>query len=145
MIAHLSNAQIGGISAGKINAINHLPVPKGTAEFEPNYGFYSVSKFWNNEGDLIPKYSSSDSLEINSQVSFRMAYSFSDKFEIGTFIAESFTNWSFKYALLNQEKFGLALLGGFNFPFGSAIIDKSNREAEHISQFILGIATSHQF
>jgi len=139
------HAQIGGISGGKINAFNHLPIPKGTAEFEPNYGFYSVSKFWDNDGQLQAKYGSKDSLEINSQISFRMAYTFSDKFELGTFIAESFTNWSFKYVTLDKEKFGLAVIGGLNFPFGSAVIDKSQRKPEHHSQYILGLASSHQF
>lgn len=140
-----AKAQIGGISNGKLNAISHLPLEKGTAEFEPNYGFYSASKFWDNDGALKLKYGSEDSLEINSQVSFRMAYPFSDKFELGTFIAEDFTNWSFKYTILNQAKFGMALLGGLNFPFGTTVIDKSQRQAEEHSQFILGIASSHQF
>lgn len=140
----ITHAQVGGISGGKINALNHLPIPVGTAEFEPNFGISTSKSTWDNNGNIQNIFSNSDSVAVNTSISFRMAYPLTDKLEIGTFIAENFSNWSFKYALNGSKKLGYGILGGVNIPFGNAIIDKSNRQSDHVLNYVLGGIMSYQ-
>ncbi len=105
------NAQVGGISGGKINALNHNPIPKGDAEFEPNYSISLTKQYWDKNGNLQSLYNTLDSVLIETSVSFRMAYAFTDQLEIGTFIANNFSNWSVKYSILTQNKIGLGFFG----------------------------------
>jgi len=136
-------AQINGVSASKINAFNHMPIGVGTAEFEPNIGITRFSKYWDENGELRDAFQSSDSFQIESVVSFRMAYPLSTKLEIGTFIANDFSNWSLKYALGGNDTFGYGIMGGLNLPYGIASIDKTNRKSEDISTYGLGIIASY--
>jgi len=135
-------AQINGVSGSKINAFNHLPIPVGTAEFEPNIGITRYSQYWDTEGNLQSVFQSTDSIQIESTISFRMAYPLSSKLELGTFIATDFSNWSLKYALGGNETFGYGIMGGINLPYGIASIDKKNRTADQVSTYGLGIIGS---
>lgn len=137
-------AQVGGVSGGKINAFNHLPIPKGTAEFEPNYGFTATKSQWDIDGNKIPIFSSSDSTLIETNISFRMAYPITDRLEVGTFIAESFSNWSIKYALNGAQKFGYGIMGGINLPYGTTTLRQGNRNADQSVRYSLGVIGSYQ-
>ena len=135
--------QINGVSGSKINAFNHLPIPVGTAEFEPNIGITRYSQYWDDNSNLQSVFQSPDSLQIESTISFRMAYPLSTKLELGTFIATDFSNWSLKYALGGDDKFGYGLMCGLNLPYGITTINKKSRTAEQISSYGLGIIGSY--
>jgi len=137
-------AQIAGVSPTKINAINHTPIPKGTAEFEPNYGYTSFHEFWDNNGDLNNIFSTSDSIQVETSVSFRMAYAFTDNLEFGSFIANDFSNWSLKYKTFENENIGLGVIAGLNLPFGNIIKNKSEKQSDQIANYALGVVGSFQ-
>ena len=50
------SSQIGGITASKINSVNHAPIDVGLAEFEPSYSLSKARKQWDQKGDLSPIY-----------------------------------------------------------------------------------------
>lgn len=140
-----ATGQIGGVTGTKINALDHSAIDTGAAEFEPNYCIVASSKFWDESGDLQNTYGSSDSVSYESQISFRMAYAISDKWEVGTLLGQDFSNWSVKYALLSEEKLGLGIQGGINIPYGMTIIDKTSRTPDQISTYIFSTSGSYKF
>ena len=139
-----SSAQVGGISSLKINAITHLPLTLGTAEFEPNYTFTRTTSFWDDNGELIPIFPNQDSAIIETLVSFRMAYPLSKKIELGTFIASDFSNWSVKYTLLDQDKWGLASMGGINLPYGVTTVSTNTRSPDNTIPYAYGLIATYQ-
>ena len=145
LFANIISGQVGGISGSKVNSVNHVPIPVGTAEFEPSYTFSKYTKAWNDQGNLGDAFSSIDSAEINASWNMRMAYAFTDELEVGCNLGSNYSNWSAKYAIGNWDKLGLGLMTGLNLPFGNALIDKSNRASEHIGNYGLGIIGSYQF
>jgi len=139
------SAQIGGVNAAKINAITPAPITKGTAEFEPNYSFTRFNQAWDDKGNLRSIYSNTDSVEIQTQMSFRWAYGLSDKIEIGGFLAEDFSNWSIKHNTFIKEKLALGFQGGVNLPFGNIVRNNSNKQPDQISTYIIGIGGTYEF
>ena len=67
-------SQIGGITASKINSVNHAPIDVGLAEFEPSYSLSRARQQWDQNGDLSPIYSTIDSIVIDASFNLRMAY-----------------------------------------------------------------------
>jgi hypothetical protein len=140
----IGSAQIGGISSIKVNAITHLPLAMGTAEFEPNYTFTRTTSFWDDDGELIPLFPNQDSANIETLVSFRMAYPISKKIEIGTFIASDFSNWSVKYTLLDQDRLGLATMGGINLPYGVTTVSTGTQSADNTIPYAYGLIGTYK-
>lgn len=138
-------SQIGGVTGTKINALNHKAIDTGSAEFEPNYSIIQSSKYWDENGEENDIYNSKDSIYWETGISFRMAYALSDKFEVGTLLANDYSNWSVKYAYLTKEKLGIGLQGGFNLPYGITVIDKTNRQADQVASYILSLSGSYEF
>ncbi len=139
------NAQIGGVAGTKINAINHKAIETGKAEFEPNYGITWTKSTWDDEGNTLDFFGSPDSILVEGSMSLRMAYALDDRWEVGAFIANEFSNWSFKYALLTEEKLGVGLQAGLNMPYGIQTIDKNNKSADQLSTYIMGVSGTYEF
>ena len=132
------NGQITALSAGRINAIVYAPLDKGTVEFEPNYTFSSYNQSWDEEGLLTNYFRSNDSLQIDGMISFRMAYGIADRWEIASFIASEASNFSTKYMLYDTDSFGFGLMTGLALPYGIAAINKSNRQRDQLTSFVIG-------
>jgi len=145
IVVNCQLAQISGIAGIKITSINSASMGKGSAEFEPQYNLSTIRKAYDNDGNLVNIYNSSDSLSKQGSIALRMAYGFSDKLEFGTLISNAASNWSAKYEVYNRDKLGLGLMAGLNLPFGSSIIDRKNRQAEQIVSFGLGAIASYNF
>jgi hypothetical protein len=137
------SAQIGGITGSKINSVNFEPIPVGLAEFEPTYNLTIADQRWDDNGDIQSLYSTSDSLLIDGSLNLRMAYTFTDRLEVGCNLGVDYSNFSFKYAIWSNEKLGLGIMGGTNHPFGFAEIDRTNRSADQISTYGLGGIASY--
>ncbi len=142
--SHVVFSQIGGISASKLNSVNHAPIPKGDAEFEPNVTYSYSSKTWNGTGDLQDRFQSPDSLQIDGAVSFRLAYTLSDQYEVGAIIADEYSSWSVKRELMTKGQMGLGMMAGLNLPFGTATINRSQRTGDQVATYGLGLIGSYQ-
>lgn len=140
-----SFAQIGGISSSKINSINAATLPVGVSEFEPTYNYLQSDQRWDESGNLQSLFSSTDSLLVDGSLNLRMAYSFTDRLEVGSNLGIDYSNFSFKYTILTKEKLGLGIMGGTNHPFGFAEIDRSKRSADQISTYGIGGILSYDF
>ncbi len=137
-------SQIGGITASKINSVNHAPIDVGLAEFEPSYNFSKSRKQWDQNGNLSPLYSTIDSIVIDASFNLRMAYTMTDELEVGCNLGEGYSNWSAKYAVYTKNNFGLGLMLGANFPFGFAEIDTRNRTVDQIGTYGMGLIASYE-
>lgn len=138
-------SQIGGITGSKINAINHEPIPKGKAEFEPSYTYGRTTQIWDDKKQLNYIFGSPDSLLIGAAMNFRMAYAFSNSFELGCNLGVGYSNWSMKYKLFDIDDLGIGIMGGINMPFGSAVVDKRQRYTGEVSSFAFGGIVSYEF
>ena len=144
LVSQASLSQIGGISASKINSFNHAPIPKGFAEFEPNVTYSFSGRAWDSSGTLRDRYQSSDSVQVNGGISFRMAYTLSDHYEVGSIIAADYSSWSIKRALMTRDKLGLGVMAGINMPYGITTINRGQMSAEQITSYGVGAIGSYQ-
>ena len=108
------NAQIQGLSAEKLIAINPTTVNLRNVEFEPVFGYLWSNKAFNNNGNLVPLSSESDSTVVLQALGFRFTYGFAKNFEAGGVITTDLNTFSLgvKYTMFQHEKFiGAAILG----------------------------------
>jgi len=138
-----ANSQITGISASKISSFTARVIPKDAAEFELNYGVNHSRKLWDQDGNTQSLYRSEDSINVSTTYGIRVAYAFTEKFELGAFVSPSSSNWSTKLNLMDKERFSFALMAGINLPFGNVVNDKRNRQASQVRSYGFGLISSH--
>lgn len=110
-------AQVAGVSASKLTAIDATLVSQKTLEAEPSFAYLYSKKAFDNEGRLYPVSLDSDSAVILKDLFFRFTYGVNKRLEIGTFITSNLSSVSFgaKYRFLQHKKFLAAALLGVNF------------------------------
>ncbi len=150
VLQNLIIAQVSGVSASKLSAINTETVPVNTFEFEPSFLLGFSSKYWNGEGSLIHSFHGKDSLETTSQLNFRFTYGVLSGFEAGFSIPGDASSFSLglKYNFLNRGKNSFAFLAGFNTPLGNKIYtisNKTNSVNEFDNSIAAGIIYSKEF
>ena len=109
-----STAQVQGVSAEKLGAINPTSVNLRNVEFEPAFGYLWSKKAFDNNGQLVPLSNENDSINILRAFGFRFTYGFAKNFEAGGTITTDLNNFSLgiKYTLFQHDKFsGAAILG----------------------------------
>lgn len=143
LIALNSFSQIAGIVSTKINAITVMPLPLGTAEMEPNYNYSRSNQYWDENGDLKNTFLSNDSIAIDANMSLRVAYPFTSKFEVGCNIDSELSAWSAKYAIDTTGQLKLGIMTGIGIPFGARVIDTRQRTAEQVSSYGYGAILSY--
>jgi hypothetical protein len=107
-------AQVQGVSAEKLGAINPSSIHIRTVEFEPALGYLWAKKTFDNDGRIVPLSPENDSITILRGLGFRFTYGFANNFEAGGTITTDLNNFSLgiKYTMLQHEKFsGAAILG----------------------------------
>ena len=110
---HLT-AQVQGVSAEKLGAINPSTVHLRNVEFEPAFGYLWSKKTFDNNGHLVPLSDENDSISILSALGVRFTYGFAKNFEAGGTVNTDLNNFSLglKYTMFQHEKFsGAAILG----------------------------------
>ncbi len=110
-------AQVAGVSASKLTAIDATLVSAKTLEAEPSFAYLYSKKAFDNNGHLYPVSLDSDSAIILKDLFFRFTYGVNKRLEIGTFITSNLSSVSFgaKYRFLQHKKFLAAALLGVNF------------------------------
>jgi len=141
------SAQIGGLSASKFGSLTVDVVDNKKIEFEPGFFHARSSQHWDNNGDLQNYYSTSDSIKAITGFYFRFTYGLWDKVEIGVALSTdlAMSQWGIRYAFLQKEKYGLALISGVNIPLGNRTIDQRVRATGNLMQAGLGLVGSYSF
>jgi hypothetical protein len=117
-------AQVQGVSAEKLVAINPSSINLRTVEFEPVFGYLWSKKTFNNDGKPVPLSSENDSINILRALGFRFTYGFAKNFEAGGTITTDLNNFSLgiKYTMFQHEKFSGAAILGTTFSNESDIV-----------------------
>ncbi len=112
-----ASAQVAGVSASKLTAIDAILVPTGHLEAEPSFIYLYGKKAFGNNGRLYPATADADSAVILRNFFFRFTYGVSPRLEIGTYVTANLSSLSFgaKYRFLQHKKFLAVALVGFNF------------------------------
>ena len=110
-------AQVAGVSASKLTAIDATLVAPKTLEAEPSYTYLFSRKSFDGRGNLYAVSSDADSAVILKDMFFRFTYGVNSRLEIGTFITSNLSSFSFgaKYRFVKHEKFMAVALLGLNF------------------------------
>lgn len=140
------SAQIGGISASKLNSVCVDVVKYHVIEFEPSFYYSNSRKYWNNDNRLYNFFSTNDSISNSAGMQFRFTYGLLNKLEVGVTVPDdlSMSSWGLRYIVSQNNKLGFALMSGVNIPLGNNIQDISIRTKENTSQLGLGAVLSYQ-
>jgi len=128
-IHHAASAQIAGIAASKVAAINVQPIPVRTAELEPSFNYAR-----NN--------TASDSININSNITWRVTYGATEDIEIGFNAGPGFSNacLSAKMRVYEKDKLAFGIMAGTSIKLGNNNIGADDRL---IQGYGLGLISSH--
>ena len=139
-------AQIGGLSGSKLDAFCVDVVDNHKIEFEPTVYHFESHYEWDENGNLVDKFHSSDSIKEMTGMAFRFTYGLWNKLELGMSISTDFelSYWGARYVLFEKQKIGLALMAGAKVPFGNKTIDKSLRYSNNLTSVGGGVVVSSQ-
>jgi len=150
LLLNTLTAQVSGISASKLSAINTETVPFNSFEFEPSFLLGFSSKYWDNDSHILNSFPTGDSLETISQLNFRFTYGLIDNLEVGFSIPGDASSLSVgtKFKIFQKNKNSVALITGINTPLGNKIYRISNK-VNSINEFnnsmAMGIVYSTEF
>ena len=135
---HFAEAQIGGLSASKLNVFNAPTIDKGAFELEPTFGTLSSQSAWDENGISVDF----SSKEIQSSLCWRATYGLLDNVEIGMNAPSDFSVATFatKVYLWGNENFQFGSFAGLTQPLGNRIYDPSNPSIDDLSTFAIGLA-----
>jgi hypothetical protein len=110
-------AQVSGVSASKLTAIDATLVAPKTLEAEPSFTYLFSKKSFGHFGHTHPVLPGQDSAILLKDLFFRFTYGAGKNLEIGTFITDNLSSVSFgaKYRFIQHKKFLAVALLGFNF------------------------------
>lgn len=147
VFATTTMAQVGGLSASKLGTLCTAPVPEGTIEFEPFFSYASSSNFFDNNGDVQPLFSTSDSTMKFSGSGFRFSYGLMKDLEIGVSLPIDVSEVRFgaKYKLPIEGNLTMGLLAGYNTLIGNQIYDRRDAIHEATPAFVGGIIMTYEF
>lgn len=138
------NAQVGGVSGSKINAVNAAPISAHTVEFEPLIESGWSRQRWTDNWKREDIFSSQDSTSRFTSMSYRISYGISDLMEAGLNITGDFEmiSFAFKRSLYQFDELSLSLLGGYNYVAGNGIYNLNQMRHLH-SAIVTGLAATY--
>ncbi len=109
-------SQAGGLSASKLGTLCTAPVPEGTIEFEPFFGYAKATNSFDQNGDVQALYSTSDSSMNFAGSGFRFSYGLINNLEVGVSVPIDVSEVRFgaKYKLPIEGKLTMGILAGYN-------------------------------
>ena len=140
-------AQVGGLSASKLGTLCTAPVPEGTIEFEPFFGYATSTNFFDSNGDIQPLFSTSDSTMKFSGSGFRFSYGLMKDLEIGVSLPIDVSEVSFgaKYKLPLEGDLTMGLLAGYTSLIGNQAYDRRDAIHEMTPSFVGGFIMTYEF
>ncbi len=141
------SAQVSGVSASKLTALDATLVSAKTLEAEPSFTYLYGKNAFDNDGKNYPVSLDPDSAVILKYMFFRFTYGVNKNLEIGTFVTANLSSLSFgaKYRFVHHEKLLCVALLGINFSNESNFnIRKTGFFGKSIG-IATGIAITHHF
>ena len=140
-------SQIYGISGAKLSSINAATIEQNSLEFEPGFGYFWASSFFDENGKLQPISPTSDSTDVFQEMVFRFTYGITDRFEAGLMIASDMSSFSFgtKYTLFKIKNFSGGIIAGGTFANESDIVALNSGIFGKTISFSTGLAFSNDF
>lgn len=141
------NAQVMGVSASKLAAMNGETAARNQVEFEPGFGYFWANKHYNEDGKLENFNPDKDSTAVFQAMAFRITYGISDRFESGILIASDMSSFSFgmKYNLFKKGGFSTALMAGVTAANESDIVAVNTGIFGKTASIAIGIAGTQEF
>ena len=141
LCSYSASAQLGGIAGLKIVTFHPDPIPKKTVEFEPTFNVSRSSGFFDRSS-----FTGSDTIEIESNLSWRLTYGLSDRIEVGMNFQSDvvFGNFDFKVKLNDSDKLRFGAVGGLGVPLGNRSFSFSNPSIDDVSNYTLGIIGTYE-
>ena len=111
------DAQISGISGGKLIVPDAFTIEKSHFEFEPAFSVFDAKQHFNTNGDL----NNLTKDEVSSDVSFRISLGLADNLELGTEFSTGIEDVMIgsKFTAFNHGNTAIALIVGGSFPAGN--------------------------
>lgn len=138
-----SQAQVSGISGGKLSVPDAGTLEVGVFEFEPSFSVSHASKFFNTDGSLdkMPGHN------IASELLFRITTGVSENLEVGTTLPSNLEQIDFgaKYAALKKEDLKLSLAVGVCLPAGNNFFSDSNKTEMGNYSAVFGTILTKEF
>lgn len=140
-------SQVGGLSASKLGTLCTAPVPEGTIEFEPFFGYALSSNQFDSDGKVQDLYSTSDSTMSFAGSGFRFSYGLMKNLEVGITVPIDVSAVSFgaKYKLPMEGKLTMGLLAGYNTVIGNQVYDRRSSIYEETPAFVGGFIMTYDF
>lgn len=142
-----SYSQVYGISASKLAVINAKTVIKNQFEFEPGFGYYWASSYYDKDGKIKPLSNATDSTTVFQELVFRFTYGITEKFEAGMMIASDMSSLStgVKYTLFTINNFSGGIMGGGTFANKSDIVAINSGIYGKTFSLATGLVFSNEF
>jgi len=143
----ITMAQVGGLSASKLGTLCTTPVPEGTIEFEPFFGYATATNFFDNKGDIHPLFSTPDSTIKFASSGLRFSYGLMKNLEVGVSlpIDVSEVNFGAKYKLPFDGNFTMGLLAGYNKVLGNRISACRDAICKATTAYVGGVIMTYKF
>ncbi len=127
---------MSGLSGSKLNALNARPIQPNQLEFEPLFFHFQSSEYWDNNGTLGEFSLNGDSIRWVTGLTYRITYGIADRAELGVSYSNDLllATVGAKYLLSDNDKLGIALMGGFVFPMGNKTVRRSVRFSNTIAK-----------
>ncbi|NQU32211.1 MAG: hypothetical protein HQ521_03165 [Bacteroidetes bacterium] len=147
LLSTMSYSQVMGISASKLASINAGTATKNQIEFEPGFGYYWATKYFDSVGKIEPLSANDDSTDVYQEMTFRITYGITDKFEAGLLIASDMSSVSLgtKYHLFTTNNFSGAVIAGGTFANESDIVAVNSGIFGKTVSLATGLAFSNEF
>jgi len=141
------HAQVGGLSASKLGTLGAAPVPEGTIEFEPFFGYALSTNFFDSNGAIQPLFSTSDSIMKFSASGFRFSYGLMENLEVGVSLPVDVSEVRFgaKYKLPFKGKLTMGFLAGYNTLVGNQVYTRRNAVQELTPSYVGGLIMTYEF
>ena len=142
----LTFGQVQGVSSAKLSSVCADPLAPGTLEFEPAISYSQTKYQWNEAHQKRSVYSSPDSMNVFSDLSFRFTYGVMEKLEVGLIAPSdvSFYALGLKYKLVEANAFALAGIIGTTVKAGNKLIHKKIIHPEEASTLAGGLVISNR-
>ncbi len=139
-------AQNGAHTATKLNAISAVAIDPGLFEFEPNFTSTYQFEAWDDKRNKFRSLPS-DSVSIESSLSFRINHSPIKNMEVGAVIpadvSEAYVG--VKYIFVDSSAINITSFIGSTIPMGNRTLSVNNRAPENYHSYGIGLGLTHDF
>ncbi len=140
-------SQVRGLSSAKLASMNANTTDRNKFEFEPGFGYFWASNYYDENGKLMPISQSEDTTTVFQEMVFRFTYGITNNFEAGMLVAADMSSFSLgaKYSLFTVNNFTGGIFAGGTFANESDIVAVNSGIFGKTISLAAGLAFSNEF